>query len=434
MANFEDIIEKIKKVTLCKELNKETLRFIQWSLKEIGEDRVMAQLRDTQDIMRTGDIKEPIKVFISYLAEIVTAKKETRDNQIPDKIQTYFDMDQTSLLQRFENTSLSIDFSSDLENEDAVIEDMLMEHPYSDNNIPLITMMDASWFTLGNNKDKSDKVDIILRTMDGGSVKVKMLRGRARPNAEEQGILSVSHAKLFSALTLAWVQRGCKYRKIKTRDGHEKYIECVLYITARDLSKLLGWKQFGGSDLTRLTDWLGHLHTRPYYIDLREINGKGYNFKLLRDVQILDYVNKNGRQETFYEIIFHPLISGMLLDRRAAVRAKDLIDVDNQVAFLTKLHIEPRLLSRIKRGTNRYEKTLKKLIEDMCLPKASWHLFGSQRKKQFEKIVKSIDGTSITTGQILRVHIEKGESDYLLVAKVERRQRELPFMDKFDSI
>ena len=61
----------------------------------------------------------------------------------------------------------------------------------------------------------------------------------------------------------------------------------------------------------------------------------------------------------------------------------------------------------------------------MCLPQAGWHKYRSQRKKQFENIIKYLDGTSITTGQILRVTIEKGKSDYLLVAKVERRQREL---------
>ncbi|MCP4481445.1 MAG: hypothetical protein GY817_01265 [bacterium] len=421
MAELESILEKIKKVTKSKDLNDKTVRFIQWAVKEIGPDRVMAQLSDTEDIIRSNEVKTtPIQVFIGFLSEVLDIQKKSKPKSDKKPIKTYFDQDQESLINRFEQLEIA-------RSVDDVQEDSLMESPYADSHFPVIAGIDASWFTLANNRDKSDKVKIILRTMNGDKIKASMVRGRNRPNSEEKGILTVYHAKLFSALTLAWVQKGSPYRKIKSKDGNLKYVECVLYITARELAHILRWKSFGGADLNRLTDWLDHLHTRPYYLDLKKINGKGYNFKILRDVNLIDYTNKQGRQETLYEVIFHPYISGLLLDRRAATRAQDLIYIDNQLGFLTKFHIEPRLLSRFKQGKNHYDKTLTNLIEAMSLPKASWHKYPSQRKQVFEKAIKHIDNTRITENQILRVSIKKGKTDYLLVAHVERRKKELSY-------
>lgn len=405
--DMDFVLEEVKRVT--NDNKPETIRFVQKAVRILGPDLVLGQLKDVSYGLRLGNIKEPGPYFSKLLKEQLDLRKvPSKSKTPPHPIATYFDKDQQSLFSKFKRVEIP-------DNEKA--ERKIMEIPYSDKHIPWITTLGAEFFTLSNNKSRSDEVELVLRSMDGEKLAIKMIRGRIEPGADEFGILNVQHGKLFATLKNEWVRKGCAYMEYKN-----KAVVCILSISARDLAESLGWKSFGGVNLKMLTNLLYALKVRPYYLDFRSVdfeNRTGYGFTLLSDVTVMTRKTQGGN-EKMYEIMFSPFVSLQLLGRHVVGKAKDLVYVKSELAFLIKLHIESRVVSL---NGQVYSKSLTSLIQDLSLPEASWHKYPAMRKREFEKAIKQIDGTKISDGKILKVRIEKGTSDYLLVSTMVRQPK-----------
>ena len=95
------------------------------------------------------------------------------------------------------------------------------------------------------------------------------------------------------------------------------------------------------------------------------------------------------------------------------MRTEELMRIRNEIAFKLRLYLEPRLLSL---DGKEYSIELRYLISQLQLPKVLWHKFKAQRKKKIKPAVQELNGQLTADGRIMELHIEKGLSDWLLVA------------------
>ena len=192
--------------------------------------------------------------------------------------------------------------------------------PYGKNSMPWLTLIDPVFFTLSTNKSKSDVVNIIIRTHNEKEVIIPMTRGRIKPKGKERGILTATHGRIFAAVTQFWIEQGCEYSEFENGA-----LSCYCYVSLRQLAKCLGWRKFAGSSLLWLTDMVFDLKTRPYYMDLEQLNIPkltGYGFTLVDTVEIVEGKGKKGQIESVFKVQFSSTISNQLLFRRAVSRQK----------------------------------------------------------------------------------------------------------------
>lgn len=397
------LVSEIEKITG----DVKSTKFWKKAIRLLGEGPVSEEVGELKYRMHIEEIKKPAQ----YLTRLLTKRiDQVQENKIASQGKqgefalTYFEANRETLINKFKTVEIP---------KDEVAEKKLMEIPYSDKNIPWITTLGAEFFTLSKNKTTSDEVELVLRTMSGETFSVPMIRGRIKPGSRQYGILNVQHGKLFAILKHEWVRRGCEYAEYK---NHAAAI-CVFSISARALAQAIGWEAFGGKHLTDLTNLLYDLKVKPYYIDFQKngIAQTGYGFSLLDGVDVIDRKTRGGR-ETVFVIRFSPFVSAQLLGRQVVGRTKDLVSMKSELAFLIRLYIEPRLLSL---QGQEYSKTLLNLIDALCLPKASWHKYPKHRKREFEKAIEQVNGAHICTGGTMRVRVEKGLFDYMLVAHIE---------------
>lgn len=371
----------------------------------LGESRVEMELGELKYQMRMGNVEQPAKYLTTLLQKQIQGqgKPTQRNNTQGEKLKTYFEETQLVLFKNLQ----PIKPKGDVEQQEMVI-------PYGKKNIPWTTFLGPSFFTLSTNKAKSDKVTTTFRTLDGQVTTVFITRGRIKPGAEERGILTAEHAKILAALKNVWAQQGCLYNGYP--DGAKI---CYCYISARELAKLLGWKSFGGRDLLWLTDRVYDLKTKPYYLHISELGLKnitGYGFSLLENVTLADG-KKKGQDETVFCIEFSVPLSIQLLNRRAVTKSKGMLSIRNELATLLWLYLEPILISL---DGKEYSKQLKDIINDLQLPKASWHNRMYERKRVLEKALKEINGKYIADGRKMAIGLEKGFFDYMLIARLEQ--------------
>lgn len=384
--------------------------FFEKAVRKLGESVVAEEFSELKYQMQTREVRNPAKYLTALLKSQlnkIQGNKEKQNSPAPqEKFKTYFENTQLTLFSNFRPVK-----------EEREISQSAMSIPYGKEIIPWATFISASFFTLSTNKAKSDKILAKFRTLDGEVSIVPLFRGRIKPGAEEQGILTAEHAKVLSAIESIWVQQGCQYNKYPSGA-----VTCFCYVSIRELAKALDWKTFGGKDLIWLINMVYNLKTMPYYLDLTALNLKnitGYGFSLLADVELAEG-KKRGQPETVLKIKFSTPLSVQLLDRHAVSRPKELAHIHGELAFLIRLFIEPILI-----GLNggEYNKTLTDLIKELSLPAAGWHRHKGKRKQIFEKAVKELNTQKTADGRPIIVSIEKGLYDWMLTAKLGGEER-----------
>lgn len=289
-----------------------------------------------------------------------------------------------------------------------------MATPYSKNIIPWATFLSSCFFTLSTNKAKSDNVTAKFRTMDGQVINVPMLRGRLKPGGKEFGIPTVEHGRVLAALESIWAAQGCQYHTF----SDSKAVVCFCLVSIRELAGLLGRTKFGGRDLTQLTNKVWELKSMPYYLDLaaagQKLGGVNRGFSLLQSVELAEG-KRNGQLETVLRVEFSPQLSAQLKDRHTVSRPKEIAHIQSELGFLMRLHIEAALW---KLNGTPFKIPLRDLIAEMALPASGWHSDRNSRKRMFEKAIKAMGEQRVTDGRCICFRLEKGITDWLLVARL----------------
>ena len=382
-----------------------SLPFLEKALRELGEPVVAEEFGELKYQIQTRHIHNPAKYLTTLLKKQLDKNGGGKGKQKPsatkEKIRTYFEDTQMTLFANFRPIR-----------EEGEVDQGTMAVPYGKEIIPWATFISSAFFTLSTNKAKSDRVLAKFRTLDGKVSVVPLLRGQIKPGKTERGILTAEHAKVLAAIESLWVKQDCPRNKYPNGA-----VTCFCYVSIRDLAKALGWKTFGGEQLTWLTNMVYDLKTMPYYLDLTGLNLKnitGYGFSLLGDVELAEG-KKHGQPETVLKVKFSTPLSVQLLDRHAVSRPLELAHIHGELAFLIRLFIEPILI-----GLNggEYNKTLTDLIKELSLPTAGWHKRKGNRKQVFEKALKELNAQKTADGRPIIVSIEKGLYDWMLTARL----------------
>lgn len=83
-----------------------------------------------------------------------------------------------------------------------------MPVPYFPGQIPFPTFIGQEFFCFSTYKKRSDIVTYKAVTFDDKKIKIRLLRGKQRPDDRARGIPTVSHGKLFQALIKAWTDKN----------------------------------------------------------------------------------------------------------------------------------------------------------------------------------------------------------------------------------
>lgn len=377
-------------------------RFFEKAVRTLGEERVAVEWSEAKYQNHTRKIKNLAKYITALLKKqmIMGSRGGNRESQ-GNQLKTHFEETQESLFKSLEPVKGSGE----------VIE-KAMKVPYSPKTIPWVTYLTPSFFTLSTNKAKSDKVTAKFKLMDGQTVEVEMVRGRLNPGGEEYGILTVEHGRILAAVEGIWVEQGCQYNKWASGA-----VSCYCYVSVSELASLLGWetKNIGGKDLKRLQDMVFHMKQRPYWLDLDKLGWKDMDcsFTLLKDVVRMS--KRRHGIKTVFKVEFSMPLSVHLLRRHAVSRPKEIAQIRSELAFLLRLHLEPILMGLSGQA---YGKSLKDLVNELCLPPAKWHRYESQRKNVFEKAVGELNRQKTVDGRPIFVTIEKGLFDWMLTARL----------------
>jgi hypothetical protein len=392
------------------------------AIKLLGINVVEMEFAEVKYRFKTNQIDDPARYLTSLLKKrldelhpqlhqtnLIQNGKEQENNN------SYFSQSQISLFMELRPSQIRTD-------EYGI--DKTMSVPYSKNGIPWATFVGPDFFTLSTNKSKSDKVFAKFRTLDGQVATVPVIRGKLFPADDERGFLTVEHGRILGALENIWIQQQCRYTEFENGS-----VVCYCDVSIRRLAELLGWQKFGGSQLVFLKRRVMDLKVRPYYLDLDVLEEiklaglKGFGFTLIGDIILIDR-KENNLIETFVHVKFSDTYSRQLLARRTVSRSRDLITHRSELAFLLRLYLEPILISRNGEG---YEVVLNRLIKNLNLPPAKWHCYKSQRRNQFQKAVKELNGKKTIDGKAIIAYMSeaKEKNDYMLVAQL-RKENEKP--------
>jgi len=398
LAETSYLIDEIIAITK----DSKSKNFWRKAIKTIGEGRTEMELSELKHQMRMGSVDNPAKYLTALLQKQIQEQIEIspKVKEKEQKLKTYFEETQLELFKGLQ----PIKPQGEVEQQEMAI-------PYGKKKIPWTTFLGPTFFTLSTNKAKSDKVITKFRTLDGQTTIIPMIRGRLGNGGKEWGILTAQHAKILAALKNIWAQQ-CLCNSYP--NGAKV---CYCYVYARELAKLLGWKKFSGSSLMWLKDMVYALKAIPYYLDLSELRIKnitGYGFSLLKNVTLVSG-KKRGQTETVFHIEFSVPLSIQLMNRRAITKHIEILNVNNELAMLLRLYLEPILISLDRKE---YSKQLKDIITDLQLPKSNWHKRPSRRRIVFEKAMKEINGQRISDGRKMAVWIDKGLYDYMLTARL----------------
>ncbi len=398
------LLDEIIKITG----SKKSIPFYRKAIKELGPNRVEMELGELKYQIGQGRVDHPAKYFNKLIQEQLKKFGKATKKTIPKN--TYQELTQLDLFGNLMPANIPTD---------SIPDEKQIFQPYFPGQIPFPTFIGQEFFTLSKNKKKSDIVIYKTFTADGARVNVSLIRGKITPRGKASGIPTVSHGKLFTALIKAWTDNGSQV--LEHNDGT---VVCFVRITARKLADYLGWKDFGGWQLTQLKDLLRELKSYPYYYRLEELNIglKGFGFYLLGDVRIID-AGEGKTAETIFEVLFSTTVSKQLDERKAITKTDGLITIRNEIAWKLRLYLEPRLLSI---PDDVYSINLQKLIEELQLPKSSKHQYKSQRKQLISKAVDELNDSETVDGRIikLKLTLNKDKSDYKLIAFLEVPKQE----------
>lgn len=421
---IDDLIERVLEVTK----SPESRSFYRKSIAQIGVGLVEELLGELRYQMQIQDISSPAKYFTTLL------KKELRDEGHSPTVENSSTeggkVEMWPIAAKTYLSSTAADLFEELKpkapSPGNIIETQIMPNPYGKNFIPWATMIGPEFFTLSSNKAKSDRVTLKVRTLDGNTLEVPMIRGRlvADPKAKEHGILTPEHGRILGALELIWVQQGSKY---VASDTGSLNCWCVVYL--KELAKLIGWKSFGGRQMTDLKDKIFDLKSIPYYLEFEntKVSKKGYPFTFLERMNLREIVDRGVDRSTI-EVTFSHQYSYQLLSRRVVTRPKEITVIKSEMAFLLRLYIESILYKKDVQKTYKIE--LLKLVDILNLPKASWHKYKSLRRQQFIKAIKEMNTMKTADGRSFNVSITSGsnEDDCLLLANLDKPEQNLTLL------
>lgn len=369
--------------------------------EEFGEMRATVQTRAETD----DPIKNPPGYFIGLLKILDDRSQPKKPNQPTGRSVFYESLEE----------HLNSMLATTVAKEDIIEFNGSMVAPYSGQGVPWPTGLGPEFFTLSTNKKKSDSVKTTIRLANGRSVLVPMVRGKAFLNAEERGIMTAEDNRIIKAMVIIWAQDGCQHTTGKT-------MWCYAKFTMRRLARTMGYTNFGGRDLVRLSNRLERLGTISYYIDLSDSSGFE---KLERKTYTINFVDKpvfidttvDGHREISVRVTFSDFLSSMFIRRKTVTRSKDLVLQKNELALLIQEYIEARVSTENEKDGFRIY--LSTLIERLHLPKAKWHAYRSKRCEKLAPAIKELNGSSTWDGDAFFASIDEnvGGSDALLRVK-----------------
>ena len=385
--------------------------FWEKAIRILGENTVASEFGELKYQMQTKAIHEPRKYLTALLKKKLKTQETEKGKQplpaVPEKLKTYFKENQLALF-----TGLSLPAAA------GQAEKKEMEIPYSKETIPWATFISANFFTLSTNKAKSDVVQAKFRTMDGEVTVIPMIRGRIKPKGEELGLLTVEHGRILAVIKNIWANQ---------KSPHYVYSDtgatvCYCFVSIRELARLLGLIDFGGNVLTELTNKVVNLRNRSYYLDWASLgfkNAINRGFSLLEKVELAEGM-KRGQKETILRVEFSTQLSSWLINRNVVSRPKELPYIRSELGFLLRLYLEPILFSL---DGAVYSKSLRDLIDELALPPAGWHKLKTERRRIFQKALKSMGTQKTTDDRQIILGIEEGLTDWLLTARLEGEKK-----------
>lgn len=382
--------------------------FWEKAVRILGEPAVHEEFSVTKMQRASNSSIDPKRYLTALLKKRMRALEAVKVKQV--KLHTYFEENQITLFNNLSTMPAG-----------GIAEKKEMQTPYGKDIIPWATLINSSFFTLSTNKAKADVVDAKFRTMDGEVLNVPMFRGRVKPGGKELGIPTVEHGRILAALESIWTQQGCQYHTYTDSSA----VVCFCLVSIRELAKLLGRTTFGGRDLVQLTNKVWDLKTMAFYLDLAAVgvkNAVNRGFSLLHSVELAEG-KRHGQIETVLRVEFSPQLSAQLINRHAVGRPKEIAHIQSELGFLLRLHIEAVLW---KLNGIPYTISLLELIKEMSLPKSGWHGHRGKRRQIFETAIKSLGNQKTTDGRRILLMLEEGLTDWMLVAKLESLQPQIP--------
>jgi len=376
------------------------------AIKILGANRTEMELGELKHQMRIGEIKNPASYLTHLLKEQLNQIEQDKTlKNLTEIPKTHYEKTQQNLFKHLTPVEVP---KQEPENK------KFMPFPYSGKNIPWPTFIGPEFFTLSTNKARSDSVMYKPHTKEKVGPEVPLIRGKISPDAKkEYGIPTIQHWRVFSALKVAWAEKGCQFSQYSNGT-----LVCFVVVSAKELAKILGWKHWqhlGKNNLRWLRDTVTDLKSMPYYLQLEKnnIRGlKGYGFYLVGDVSLLNKKVSAG-DETLFNVSFSSTVSYQLLERHAVIRTRKMLQVQSELTSLIWLYLEPNL-----RANNEACINLENLVEVLHLPKSKWQKYQSKRKQIFSKSIKELDGQKLADGRSIHVKIEKGLNDYQMVANL----------------
>jgi hypothetical protein len=290
-----------------------------------------------------------------------------------------------------------------------------LDVPFSPDLIQWLLFVGPEYFTLTNEKAESDLVAATKIEIRGNVYEVPMLRGKLGRNDSSRGILTSEHMRVKGAIERIWAdQRG--------PHGVEGG-RCVVNAPVTEIARYMGIGT-SGREYARIAEKVRDLGGTGYcYLlrenpELRALGLEDLSFQFFGETQSLT-LNQGGKKVTHFQIVFSKAYSAALLSRSKVLvsRPPDMLKIRGDIALKLYVYLYPRLM-----GLEEVSIELRRLIRALDLRIAGWHQYKSQRKREFEKALREINGRRSTDGRVFSLQIEQGlnRDDFMLVAHLAR--------------
>lgn len=297
-----------------------------------------------------------------------------------------------------------------------------MDVPYSRDLFQWASHIGNEFFTLTNETAKTDRVFKMFE-VGGLQYKVPMLRGKLfREDKEERKIPTTEHMRVLHAIEAIWSSRRGPH------DIDQKgFLQCKVLVPVNEIAQYLGVNK-GGKNYQRIKERAVDLATTGYVFLTKDLPGFTRNGKTLEDYPFTFFAeakpmnirdNETGKTMAYLRIVFSEQYSYWLLHRRVLNRPLELLQKRGDIAFKLAVYLFPILM---KRGEHSIE--LDELIDRLGLKRTGWSApkgYKSQRKREFEKAVRELDGLPTGEGRVFSLQIAQGlnKADFILDARLK---------------
>jgi hypothetical protein len=286
----------------------------------------------------------------------------------------------------------------------------LLDVPFSRRHLQWVRDLNNDFFSLTNEKADSDKVETNAE-INGMTIPVTLMRGKQTPDDKPQGIPTVEDMRVLLALEKIWAEG---------RGPHDDRI-CTFETTAAAIAEAMGITN-GGKILGYITKKVLKLSRTGYCFVFPKTPGpnglvfEDFGFRFLGDVTTLTRV-VNGHRERYFRVSFSEPYSRQLLARNVVSRPADMLHVRGDIAFKLYVHLYP-ILAGLPEGRS-YSIELLRLLPLLRLKQTGWWMYKSQRKREFDKAMRELNGRPGKDGHIFDIRIEQGinPKDFMLEAR-----------------